>query len=45
MVDYHISKMLADDNIMPIDSSFTSPVVLGRKNNGKNFDDPEAWRS
>lgn len=36
--------MLADDNIMPINSSFTSPVVLCWNNNGKNFDDPEDWR-
>lgn len=36
--------MLANDIIMPIYSPFGSPVVLYRKKNGNDSDDPETWR-
>lgn len=36
--------MLAYDIILPFESPFASPVVLCRKNNGKNADDPETRR-
>lgn len=40
----HIKKISKGNSIMSTDSSIASPIALGRKNNGKNSDDPEAWR-
>ncbi|GFS62755.1 uncharacterized protein TNCV_3201951 [Trichonephila clavipes] len=34
ILDYHVDKMLKDGTIIPIQSSYASPVVLCRKNNG-----------
>ncbi|GFY09438.1 hypothetical protein TNCV_4321171 [Trichonephila clavipes] len=34
IIDYHIGEMLKEDKIRPIQSSYASPVVLIRKNNG-----------
>lgn len=39
-----MKKILDDGIIMPFDFHFVSPVVLCRKNNGKNLDDPEGWK-
>ncbi|GFX01372.1 retrovirus-related Pol polyprotein from transposon 297 [Trichonephila clavipes] len=41
IIDYHIEKMLQKGIIRPIQSPYTSPVVLTRKNNGLP---PEAYR-
>ncbi|GFX06320.1 retrovirus-related Pol polyprotein from transposon 297 [Trichonephila clavipes] len=34
ILDYNVDKMLKEGNIIPIQSLYTSPVVLCRKNNG-----------
>ncbi|GFV79912.1 hypothetical protein TNCV_2258581 [Trichonephila clavipes] len=34
VIDYHVNKMLEDGVIIPIQSPYTSPVVLNHKNNG-----------
>ncbi|GFW85034.1 retrovirus-related Pol polyprotein from transposon opus [Trichonephila clavipes] len=44
ILDYHVEKMLKDGTIIPIQSSYASPVVLCRKNNGLPPDNPEAYR-
>ncbi|GFU31970.1 retrovirus-related Pol polyprotein from transposon 17.6 [Trichonephila clavipes] len=41
ILDYHVGKMLKEG---PIQSSFATPVVLCRKNNGLTPDNPEAYR-
>lgn len=42
ILDYHIKKTLDDGIIMPIDSPNALPVVLRRKNMGKNQECTEA---
>ncbi|GFX85175.1 retrovirus-related Pol polyprotein from transposon opus [Trichonephila clavipes] len=44
IIAYHIEKMLQEGPIRPIQSPYTSPVVLTRKNNGLPPDSPEAYR-
>ncbi|GFS86491.1 retrovirus-related Pol polyprotein from transposon 297 [Trichonephila clavipes] len=44
IVDYHIEKMLQEVTISPIQSPYTSQVVLMCKNNGFLPDTPEAYR-
>ncbi|GFV71915.1 uncharacterized protein TNCV_2458501 [Trichonephila clavipes] len=44
IIDYHIEKMLREGTIRPIQSPYTSPVVLTRKNNDLPPDSPEAYR-
>ncbi|GFV54525.1 retrovirus-related Pol polyprotein from transposon 17.6 [Trichonephila clavipes] len=44
IIDYHIEKMLQEGAIHPIQSSYASPIVLTRKNNGLPPDSPEAYR-
>ncbi|GFU75218.1 hypothetical protein TNCV_2056611 [Trichonephila clavipes] len=44
IIDYHVNKMLEEDMIILIQSPYTSPVVLCRKNNGLPPDTPEAYR-
>ncbi|GFV87110.1 retrovirus-related Pol polyprotein from transposon 297 [Trichonephila clavipes] len=48
IIDYHVDKMLKEGTIIPIQSPYTSPVVLCRKNNGLHTttppDNPEAYR-
>ncbi|GFW68371.1 retrovirus-related Pol polyprotein from transposon 297 [Trichonephila clavipes] len=41
--DYHVNKMLEEVRIIPIQSPYTSPVVLCSKNNGLSPDSPEAY--
>ncbi|GFX28267.1 retrovirus-related Pol polyprotein from transposon 17.6 [Trichonephila clavipes] len=43
MLDHHVDKMLKEGTITPIQSPYTSPVVLCRKNNGLPPDNPEAY--
>ncbi|GFT54602.1 retrovirus-related Pol polyprotein from transposon 17.6 [Trichonephila clavipes] len=42
ILDYHVDKMLKEGTIIPIQSPYTSPVVLCRKNNGLPPDNLEA---
>ncbi|GFT68072.1 retrovirus-related Pol polyprotein from transposon 297 [Trichonephila clavipes] len=42
IIDYHIDKMLRDGTICPINSPYTSPVVLTRKKNDLHLNSPEA---
>ncbi|GFW79711.1 retrovirus-related Pol polyprotein from transposon 297 [Trichonephila clavipes] len=44
MLDNHIEKMLKAGTIIMIQSPYTSPVVLCRKNNDLPPDNPEAYR-
>ncbi|GFS50920.1 transposon Ty3-I Gag-Pol polyprotein [Trichonephila clavipes] len=44
IIDYHIEKMLQEGKIGPIQSPYTSPVVLTHKNNGLPPDSPEAYQ-
>ncbi|GFV17601.1 retrovirus-related Pol polyprotein from transposon 297 [Trichonephila clavipes] len=44
ILDYHVDKMLKEGTIIPIQSPYTSPVVLCRKNNCLPPDNPEAYR-
>ncbi|GFT65145.1 retrovirus-related Pol polyprotein from transposon 297 [Trichonephila clavipes] len=44
IIDYHIEKMLQEGKIRPIQSPYSSPMVLTRKNNGLPPDSPEAYR-
>ncbi|GFU63821.1 retrovirus-related Pol polyprotein from transposon 297 [Trichonephila clavipes] len=44
ILDYHVDKMLKEETIIPFQSPYASPVVLGRKNNGLPPDNPEAYR-
>ncbi|GFX61254.1 uncharacterized protein TNCV_3407281 [Trichonephila clavipes] len=44
IIDYHIEKMLQEDTIRLIQSPYSSPVVLTRKNNGLPPDSPEEYR-
>ncbi|GFV20497.1 retrovirus-related Pol polyprotein from transposon 17.6 [Trichonephila clavipes] len=44
IIDYHIEKMLQEGAIRPIQSPYTSPVVLTRKNNDLPPDSYEAYR-
>ncbi|GFY28893.1 retrovirus-related Pol polyprotein from transposon 297 [Trichonephila clavipes] len=44
ILDYHIEKMLKEEPIIPIQSPYTSPVVLCRKNNGLPLDNPKEYR-
>ncbi|GFX37440.1 uncharacterized protein TNCV_3106921 [Trichonephila clavipes] len=44
IIDYHIQKMLKEGTIRAIQSPYSSPVVLTRKNNGLPPDSPEAYR-
>ncbi|GFW45034.1 uncharacterized protein TNCV_4513481 [Trichonephila clavipes] len=37
ILDYHVEKVLKDGTIFPIQSPYTSPVVLCRKNNGLHY--------
>ncbi|GFX61701.1 retrovirus-related Pol polyprotein from transposon 297 [Trichonephila clavipes] len=44
ILDYHVDKMLNEGAIIPIQFLYASPVVLCRKNNGLQPDNPEAHR-
>ncbi|GFT63348.1 retrovirus-related Pol polyprotein from transposon 17.6 [Trichonephila clavipes] len=44
ILDYHVDKMLKEGTIIPMPSTYASPVVLCRKNNGLPPDNPEAYR-
>ncbi|GFT14871.1 retrovirus-related Pol polyprotein from transposon opus [Trichonephila clavipes] len=44
IIDYQIEKMLQEGTICPIQSTYASPVVLTRKNNGLPPDSLEAYR-
>ncbi|GFX65637.1 retrovirus-related Pol polyprotein from transposon 297 [Trichonephila clavipes] len=44
ILDYHVDKLLKEGTIIPIQSPYTSPVALCRKNNGLLPDNPEAYR-
>ncbi|GFX13885.1 retrovirus-related Pol polyprotein from transposon opus [Trichonephila clavipes] len=44
IIDYHIDKMLRDGTICPINSTYTSPVVLTRKKNDLPPDSLEVYR-
>ncbi|GFX25102.1 retrovirus-related Pol polyprotein from transposon 297 [Trichonephila clavipes] len=44
ILDYHVDKMLKEGTIIPIQSPYTSPGGLCRKNNGLPPDSPEAYR-
>ncbi|GFX19534.1 retrovirus-related Pol polyprotein from transposon 297 [Trichonephila clavipes] len=43
IIDYNIAKMLREGSIRPIQSPYTSPVVLTCKNNDLPPDSPEAY--
>ncbi|GFX28328.1 retrovirus-related Pol polyprotein from transposon 297 [Trichonephila clavipes] len=43
ILDYHVEKMLKEGTIIPIQSPYSSPVVLCRKNNGLPPDNLEAY--
>ncbi|GFX34202.1 retrovirus-related Pol polyprotein from transposon 297 [Trichonephila clavipes] len=42
ILDYHVDKMLKEGTIIPIQSSYASPVVLCRNNNGLPPNNPKA---
>ncbi|GFW31283.1 retrovirus-related Pol polyprotein from transposon 297 [Trichonephila clavipes] len=44
IIDYHTEKTLQEGRIRPIQSPYTSPVVLTCKNIGLPLDSPEAYR-
>ncbi|GFU27366.1 hypothetical protein TNCV_3906081 [Trichonephila clavipes] len=44
ILDYLVDKMLKEGTTIPIQSPYTSPVVLCRKNNVLPLDNPEAYR-
>ncbi|GFV61237.1 retrovirus-related Pol polyprotein from transposon 297 [Trichonephila clavipes] len=44
ILDYHVDKMLKEGTIILIQSPYASPVLLCRKNNGLQPDNPEAYR-
>ncbi|GFW72376.1 hypothetical protein TNCV_704131 [Trichonephila clavipes] len=44
MIDYHVNKMLENRKIMPIKSTYASPIVMCRKNNGLHPESSQAYR-
>ncbi|GFS31677.1 retrovirus-related Pol polyprotein from transposon 297 [Trichonephila inaurata madagascariensis] len=44
IIYFHIQKMLREEMIVPIQSPYSSPVVLCKKNNGLPPDNPETYR-
>ncbi|GFW56896.1 retrovirus-related Pol polyprotein from transposon 17.6 [Trichonephila clavipes] len=44
IMDYQVEKILKEGSILPIHSTYVSPVVFRRKNNGLPPDNPEAYR-
>ncbi|GFY08445.1 retrovirus-related Pol polyprotein from transposon 297 [Trichonephila clavipes] len=44
IIDHNIEKMLQEGKIRPIESTYASPVVLMRKNNGLPPDSTETYR-
>ncbi|GFW65959.1 hypothetical protein TNCV_587851 [Trichonephila clavipes] len=44
ILDYHVEKIWKEDNIIPIQSPYASPVVLYKKKNGLLPDNSEAYR-
>ncbi|GFT31022.1 retrovirus-related Pol polyprotein from transposon 297 [Trichonephila clavipes] len=43
IIDYHVNKMLEEGTIISIQSPYTSPVVLCRKNNSLSPESPEVY--